>query len=244
MNRDSTIEIGLVLPDVLGTYGDGGNATVLQKRLEWRGIAARVVPLPITEPVPNSLDIYAVGGGEDTAQTLAARHLTENNGMQQAAARGAVVFAVCAGVQILGESFGGSDGSAQRGLGMLDVRTAPGSQRAIGEVTSNPLNGPLTAQLTGFENHLGVTALGADAVPLGALTHGTGNGTEDRAEGVVQGKIIGTYMHGPALARNPELADLLLSWTLGRQLEPLELPGVERLRRERLDSVGNRAARV
>lgn len=244
MSPDSTVEIGLVLPDVLGTYGDNGNATVLQKRLEWRGIAARVVPLPITEPVPNSLDIYAVGGGEDTAQTLAARHLHENSGMQQAAARGAVVFAVCAGLQILGEHFGGSDGSVQRGLGMLDVRTAPGTQRSIGEVTSNPIGGLLSAPLTGFENHLGVTSLGASAAPLGALTFGTGNGTGDNTEGVVQGKIIGTYMHGPALARNPELADLLLSWVLRRPLEPLELPGVDRLRRERLDFVSNRAARV
>lgn len=244
MSRDSTVEIGLVLPDVLGTYGDNGNATVLQKRLEWRGIPARIIPLPITEPVPNSLDIYAVGGGEDTAQTLAARHLHEHSGMQQAAAKGAVVFAVCAGLQVLGESFGGSDGSSQRGLGMLDLRTAPGSQRSIGEVTSTPIGGVLTEPLTGFENHLGVTALGPSAAPLGAVTHGTGNGTGDRTEGVIQGTIIGTYMHGPALARNPELADLLLSWVLRRPVDPLELPGVDRLRRERLEYVSNRAARV
>lgn len=243
MSPDSVVQIGLVLPEVLGTYGDGGNAVVLQKRLEWRGVAAEVVPLPIGEPVPNSLDIYCVGGGEDTAQTLAVRHLTQHPGMQQAAANGSVIFAVCAGVQILGETFAASDGTATAGLGMLDVRTVPGDIRAIGEVTSTPIGGLLTEPLTGFENHQGVTSLGADAAPLGNLTSGVGNGAGDHTEGVVQGRAIGTYMHGPALARNPELADLLLSWVTGRRLDPIDVPGIERLRRERLDTA-LKAARV
>src|SRR5262249_28162714 len=106
---------------------------------------------------------------------------------------------------------------------------------SIGEVATTPILRGLTQPLTGFENHRGGTTLGADADGLGRVTKGVGNGVGDGLEGVVQGSVIGTYMHGPALARNPELADHLLVAALGvSELEPLDLPEVDRLRRERL----------
>lgn len=118
---------------------------------------------------------------------------------------------------------------------MLDVTTAPQPTRAIGEVVTRPLVDGLSLPLTGFENHRGGTALGADARPLATVTRGVGNGVGDGFEGAVQGSVISTYLHGPVLARNPELADLLLSRALGVDtLAPLDLPEVERLRRERL----------
>ena len=118
---------------------------------------------------------------------------------------------------------------------MLDVTTSPQATRAIGEVITRPLIDGLTQPLTGFENHRGGTALGSDARALGKVTHGVGNGVGDGHEGVVQGSVISTYMHGPVLARNPELADLLLARAMGVDtLPPLELAEVERLRKERL----------
>ena len=127
------------------------------------------------------------------------------------------------------------------------------TERAIGEVASKPTKAGITAELTeplsGFENHMGATILGPAAQPLGKLTRGTGNadtaatcdlsdGAAQRAaEGAVQGSVIATYMHGPALARNPQLADLLLARALDvplADLEPLDLPVVDQLRRERL----------
>ena len=128
------------------------------------------------------------------------------------------------------------------GLGLLDVVTTPRGKRAIGELITSPLVEGLTQPLTGFENHGGGTVVGSDATPLGRVTHGVGNGAfspngplpEERYEGAVQGSVIGTYMHGPALARNPELADYILRKVLG-DLEPLQVPGVERLRAERLN---------
>ena len=85
----STVRIGLVLPDVMGTYGDGGNAVVLRQRLLLRGIAAEIVEITLADPVPDSLDIYTLGGAEDYAQRLATLHLIEHPGLQRAAARGA-----------------------------------------------------------------------------------------------------------------------------------------------------------
>ena len=119
------------------------------------------------------------------------------------------------------------------GVGLFDATTSPQAARTIGEVVSTPLLAGLTAPLTGFENHRGGTVLGAAASPLGAVKKGAGNRAGDGFDGAVQGTVIATYMHGPCLARNPELADLLLSNVVGK-LTPLELPEVESLRRERL----------
>jgi CobQ-like glutamine amidotransferase family enzyme len=233
--RDSIVQIGLLLPEVLGTYGDSGNAQVLCQRLRWRGLDAEVVPVALGEPVPSTLDLYLLGGGEDGAQALAAAHLRK---YRRALTPETVVFGVCAGLQVLGTRFRGLDGVDHDGLGLLDVTTEPGERRAVAELvaTSSDLLGK--TPLTGFENHLGVSKLGADSQPLGHVLRGTGNG--DGTEGAVTDHVVGTYLHGPALARNPALADLLLAWTAGHPLPPLELPEVDRLRVERLTATRRR----
>jgi lipid II isoglutaminyl synthase (glutamine-hydrolysing) len=230
---DSTVRIGLVLPDVMGTYGDGGNALVLRQRLRLRGIAAEIVEITLAEPVPESLDLYTLGGAEDYAQRLATRHLQRYPGLQRAAERGAPVLAICAAVQVLGHWYATSSGERVDGVGMLDATTSPQDARTIGELVSKPLPAGLTQRLTGFENHRGGTVLGPAAAPLGAVVKGAGNKSGDGFDGVVQGSVVATYMHGPCLARNPELADLLLSKVVG-ELTPLALPEVDLLRRERL----------
>ena len=256
---ESTVRIGLILPDIMGTYGDDGNSLVLRQRLKWRGYDAEIVRITLDDAVPDSCDVYTVGGGEDTAQKLASRHLSGSPGLQRAVARGVPVLAICAGMQVFGEWFMVSDGSRAPGLGLLDVTTSPQATRSIGELVVAPELAGVTQPLTGFENHMGATVLGPDAAPLGRVTSGVGNGVpaaeparaggdpvldrrvddmrveDTRVEGVVQGSIIATYMHGPVLARNPELADLLLCRALGvDSLPPVEVPAVGQLRRERL----------
>lgn len=263
---ESTIRIGLVLPDVMGTYGDDGNSLVLRQRLRWRGHDAEIVRIALDDEVPDSCDIYTLGGGEDAAQKLAARHLTDSPGLQRAVSRGVPVLAICAGMQVFGEWFLASDGSRSPGLGLLDITTSPQATRSIGELVVEPELAGLTQPLTGFENHMGATVLGSDTAALGRVLHGVGNGVPadpsaapsaasttapgdsastgaysgttsagSRVEGVVQGSIIATYMHGPVLARNPEFADLLLCRALGvDSLPPVDVPAVEQLRQERI----------
>ncbi|CAM3855614.1 type 1 glutamine amidotransferase [Smaragdicoccus niigatensis] len=232
---ESTVRIGLVLPDVMGTYGDGGNAVILRRRLAMRGYDAEIVEITLDMPVPESLDIYTLGGAEDYAQRLATRHLLTYPGLQKAAANGAPVLAICAAIQVLGHWYETSAGEKVEGISLFDVTTSPQEKRSIGEISIEPIVEGLTEPLVGFENHRGGTTLGPDARGLGRVLHGTGNGVGDGLEGVVQGSVYGTYMHGPALARNPQLADLLIMRAIGADsLEPLNLPEVEQLRRERL----------
>jgi len=246
------LTIGLVLPDVLGTYGDDGNALVLRQRARMRGFEAEILPIKLGDAVPEDLDVYCLGGGEDTAQILAAEHLIADGGLTRAAHHGRPIFSVCAGLQVLGESFRAS-GRIIDGVGLIDATTVGLDHRAIGEVTTTPTKAGITAELTeplsGFENHLGASVLGSGAEPLGRVTRGTGNcddaaaadltdaSRQRFAEGAVQGSVIATYMHGPALARNPQLADLLLARAMNvalADLEPLEIGVIDRLRLERL----------
>jgi CobQ-like glutamine amidotransferase family enzyme len=230
---ESTVRIGLVLPDVMGTYGDGGNSLVLRQRLRLRGIDAEIVEITLDDPVPSELDLYALGGAEDYAQRLATRHLIRYPGLQQAVSRGAPVLAICAAIQVLGHWYETSAGERVDGVGVLDVTTSPQSERTIGEVAATPLVDGLSEPLTGFENHRGGTVLGPAAHPLAAVTKGAGNRAGDGYDGAVQGSIIATYLHGCCLARNPELADHLLAKVVG-PLAPLDLSEVTQLRRERL----------
>ena len=228
------VRIALLFPELLGTYGDGGNATVLAQRLRWRGIPAEVVEVAAGEPVPESCDVYLMGGGEDGPQALAVRELEASGALPRALDAGAAVMAVCAGYQVLGNRFLGPDGSSHAGLGLLDCSTSRGKgARRVGElvVDADPDLG--LPPLTGYENHAGVTTLGPGARPLGRVVVGHGNDGGDGTEGVVSGHVLGTYLHGPVLARNPALADLVLSWVVG-PLEPLEDPEVEDLRAERI----------
>src|ERR1700675_142683 len=150
---DSRVRIGLVLPDVMGTYGDGGNAVVLRQRLRLRGFDAEIVEITLSDPVPSELDLYTLGGAEDYAQRLATRHLIKYPGLQRAADRGAPVLAICAAIQVLGHWYETSSGERVDGVGLLDLTTTPQDRRTIGELVAEPLVPGLSERLTGFENH-------------------------------------------------------------------------------------------
>jgi CobQ-like glutamine amidotransferase family enzyme len=233
------LRVAVVFPDLLGTYGDGGNGLILARRAEWRGYDVELLRAASDAPVPEA-DIYCLGGGEDGPQVRAARTLIDDGTLAARAAAGAVVLAVCAGFQVVGRSFPGATGEVHEGVELLDVETVKGEgPRAVGEVVSDAVGLAGLPALTGFENHGGVTALAEGAVALGRVTAGVGNG--DGTEGAVQGRVVGTYLHGPVLARNPALADLLLSWALDdAALEPLDDAAAESLREERLGASRHR----
>jgi lipid II isoglutaminyl synthase (glutamine-hydrolysing) len=226
-----------VYPDLLSTYGDRGNLLVLKRRARLRGIEVESVEVNADEPIPRQGDIYLLGGGEDLPQILAARRLREDGGLTAVAGRGAVIFAVCAGYQLMGSQFGGVEGQPVTGLGIIDLSSARGDRRGVGEIVADVDPELGVPRLTGFENHQGITRLGPGVRPLAKVRVGVGNG--DGTEGAYAGRVLGTYLHGPALARNPGLADLLLTWAAG-PLPPLAGADEEwarKLREERLAAV-------
>jgi lipid II isoglutaminyl synthase (glutamine-hydrolysing) len=236
-HRPSRLRLVWVYPDLLSTYGDRGNLLVLERRARLRGIETEAIEVNADQPVPHSGDIYLMGGGEDLPQILAAQRLRADGGLSAAAAAGAVIFSVCAGYQVMGTEFGGIDGEPVQGLGILNIWSGRGERRGVGEIVADVDPELGVPRLTGFENHQGVTTLGPGVKPLARVTVGVGNG--DGTEGAYAAHVLGTYLHGPALVRNPGLADLLLSWAVG-PLVPLsgaDEDWARRLREERLAAV-------
>ena len=230
----SSLRLVWVYPDLLSTYGDRGNLLILQRRARLRGLEAEQILVNADRPVPRQGDIYLLGGGEDLPQILAARRLRGDGGLRAAAERGAVIFAVCAGYQLLGTEFGGEEGQPVAGLEILDIRSGRGERRGVGEILADVDPALGLPPLTGFENHQGVTRRGPGVAPLARVLTGVGNG--DGTEGVWARRVIGTYLHGPVLVRNPGLADLLLSWVAGTlpPIDPRQEDLVLKLRADRL----------
>jgi len=234
----SAIRLVWVYPDLLSTYGDRGNLLVLARRARLRGFPVEIAEVNSDQRVPVDGDIYLLGGGEDLPQILAARRLAGEGGLAAAASRGAVVFAVCAGYQIVGTEFDGAEGEPVPGLGLLDIRSGRGERRGVGEIIADVDPALGAGRLTGFENHQGVTRRGPGAKPLATVVTGVGNG--DGTEGAYADRVVGTYLHGPALVRNPGLADMLLGWVVGTlpPVDPRREDLVHKLRAERLAAQG------
>lgn len=231
---ESTLRLVWVYPDLLSTYGDRGNLLILAHRARSRGIPVESIEVRSDQRLPDQADVYLLGGGEDGPQALAAERLNADGGLHRAVEHGATIFAVCAGYQLVGTSFS-AKGERYAGLGLVDLTSDRGDTRAVGELAgvADPALGLPT--ITGFENHGGRTHLGPGVAPLARVTVGIGN--DGATEGVWHGRVLGTYMHGPALSRNPALADLLLSWATGADLAPLPDTWPARLRAERLAAV-------
>ena len=219
----SQIKIVRIHNELLGTYGDQGNAEVLAFRAKFHGITANIVDVSYNDDLPTNGDIYLLGGAEDAAQLLSLEALKRGDNLDilhMAIERGAVILAVCAGFQIIGNSFV-ANGQEVDGLGLLDVTSVPGDKRFVGDIKTT--SSVLGFELTGFENHMGRTILGPTAQAFGKVITGHGNG-DSKYDGAVSGNIFGTYMHGPILARNPEFADLLLTRATGRKYAQITDP--------------------
>lgn len=228
MGKERRLNILHLYPEQMNLYGDRGNVLALSQRARWREIPSAIVTREVGEPIDwDMVDLVFMGGGEDTHQSLIAADFVEM--APELVARlqdGMPMLAICGAFQLLGRSYQAADGRELPGIGFLDAYTKAGTKRAIGDVVVQTTLDIKPRTLVGFENHGGRTYLGAATQRLGVVQLGQGNNGVDQSEGAVQDHVIGTYLHGSLLPKNPHLADLLLSWALAYRgfddlLEPL-----------------------
>jgi CobQ-like glutamine amidotransferase family enzyme len=222
-------------PREMNIYGDTGNVLVLRRRLQWRGMPVEVVPINVGDPLPHDADIVLGGGGQDAAQgEIGADFAGRGAQLRAMADDGVVMLAICGTYQMLGHEFVTYEGKHIDGVGVLDVVTHGQAERLIG---NNYVDTPDAGRLVGYENHSGLTQLGPDARPLGSTERGRGNNGKDGTEGAVRDNVIGTYLHGPVLAKSPRFADELIRRALARRGESTDLAPLD-------DDLAELAARV
>ena len=211
-------------PVEMNIYGDTGNRLVLQRRMEWRGIELKISLVGIGDLLPKDCDIILGGGAQDAAQSAVEADLvTKAENLKRLAEGGVTMLMVCGMYQLFGRRFVTADGQDIKGLGILPLETKAGSTRFIG----NTIYQTKWGEVVGYENHSGLTSLDDPSMALGTVIKGAGNNGQDKTEGCVYHNIFGTYSHGPVLAKNPRLADELISRALIRkhgqtELQPLD----------------------
>lgn len=195
-------------PRDMNIYGDRGNLLALERRATAYGFSPRVIEVNVADAWPDHVDIVVGGGGQDSGQSRVAADLSERaQVLRQLAEAGTPMLMVCGMYQLFGQSFTTHAGETMAGIGVLDVRTVAGPERHIGNtiVMSEEFG-----ELIGYENHSGSTELGTGVQPLGRVTQGVGNNPSDRTEGARVANVLGTYLHGPLLPKNPAITDFLI----------------------------------
>ncbi len=213
------LRIAHLYPELMNIYADRGNIITLVSRCRWRGVDVRVDNFgPGETPAWREYDFFYLGGGQDREQRLVARDLASKGaGLADAVERGAALLAICGGFQLLGQYYRTSAGETMEGVELFKAYTVAGRRRLIGNVVVESRMDGNIFELAGFENHSGKTYLTEEGQPLGRVVAGFGNNAEDKTEGIIYRSAIGTYLHGPLLPKNPELADFLLQRSLRRR---------------------------
>ncbi len=220
------IRIAHLYSSLLNVAGDGGNVIAVERRAGWRGIPVEIVPVELGEtPDLAAFDMVFIQGGQDVEMAVAAGDLQRKApSLREAADRGVVIFAVCAGLQLLGHRYIPSIGATMEGIGILDLETRGGPQRFMQHAACDVTFADRTETVVGFENHSGLTELGPGARPFGRVVAGAGNNGRDGTEGAVRDHVYATYLHGPVLPKNPWLTDELIRVALERRVgAPVDL---------------------
>ncbi len=224
----ASIRIYHLYPDHLNLYGDRGNMIALCRRAHWHAISVEVIPVKPGDKIELSrCDLLFMGGGQDSDQQMVAEDLKKRKAeLSSAVDNGMVIFAVCGSYQLLGSHYKTGSGEIIRGLELINLYTEAEQERLIGNAVINCSLWSPAKTLVGFENHAGKTYLGPELQPLGQVMIGHGNNGGDKTEGAVYKNVIGTYLHGSLLPKNPWLTDYLLEKALayrGQDFHPTTL---------------------
>jgi CobQ-like glutamine amidotransferase family enzyme len=209
-----TIRLLQLYPRDMNIYGDWGNTLVLQRRLQWHGVDVELLAYNPGDSFPDDADLIVGGGGQDSGQDVIQDDLLSIGSKLHAAAENDVpMLMICGLYQLFGRFFKTQDGHAIKGIELLDIETHAGPERLVGNIIIDSQFG----ELVGYENHSGQTFLGKNTKPLGKVIKGAGNNGQDDTEGAMYRNVIGTYLHGSVLPKNPALADYLIEQAVTRK---------------------------
>lgn len=228
------LKIVHLYPREMNIYGDTGNTLILQRRLEWRGFKPEIEHVGAGNKLPKDIDIIIGGGGQDSGQVTIQEDLMKKTAELKAMGDdGVAMLMICGMYQLFGHHFLTIGGEKLKGIGYFDLVTVGGPKRFIGNIRTRSHFG----HLVGYENHSGLTNLAEGQRPLAQCKKGQGNNGRDRTEGAIKNNVLGSYLHGPILSKNPVLADELLSRAINRRYGEQKLESLD-------DKLENSAAEI
>lgn len=205
--------IAHMYPDLMNLYGDRGNLICLQKRMEWYGLECEIKSIQLHDKLDfKQIDMLFMGGGSDREQGLVYHDLIQKSDqLMEQINQGLPTLCICGAYQLLGTYYKLPDGQIINGLGFFPFYTVSKPGRLIGNVLIESEINEQKTTVVGFENHGGRTYFDdANLQGLGKVIKGYGNNGEDKTEGMQFKNLIGTYLHGPLLPKNPVLADFFI----------------------------------
>lgn len=212
---EQVVNLLQLYPRDMNIYGDWGNTLALKRRLEWHGYTVNLLAYNPGDAFPKDVDLIVGGGGQDSGQSKIGEDLLKIGPTLQALADDNVpMLMICGLYQQFGHFFKTVSGELIKGIGVLDIETVGGNERMIGNVVTTSDEFGL---IVGYENHSGQTTLGPRATPLGKVLRGAGNNGKDETEGARYRNVIGTYLHGSLLPKNPKIADWLIEQAVTRK---------------------------
>ena len=215
MSDTQSINLLQLYPRDMNIYGDWGNTLVLKRRLEWHGYTVNLMSYNPGDKFPEHVDLIVGGGGQDSGQSkIGADLIAIGPRLKALADDGVPMLMICGLYQQFGHFFRTKDGETIKGIGLLDIETVGGDERMIGNIVTSSDDFGL---IVGYENHSGLTTLGPKATPLGTVIRGAGNNNADTTEGARYRNVIGTYLHGSILPKNPLIADWLIEQAVSRK---------------------------
>lgn len=224
------LKICHLYPDLLNLYGDRGNITCMQKRMEWRGFKVEVDEVRVGEKLNSEdYDIFFIGGGQDFDKEVLMNDLrgAKGDALISAIENNKVVLAICGGYQLLGKYRQETNGNKYELLGAIDVHTVDDKNRMVGDFVFELNEADGGQKIIGFENHAGKTYLGQGVRPLGTIILGKGNNGEDGTEGARYKNVFASYCHGPLLPKNPQLCDHILKTALFQKYSDVSLEALD-----------------
>lgn len=203
-----TLSILQLYPKDMNIYGDWGNVLTVLRRAEWHGYTPKLYEYNQGDPFPSDVDIVLGGGGQDSGQDkIQADLMAIGPKLQELADAGTPMLVICGLYQLFGHFFRTREGQEIKGISVFDIETHGGPERMIGNIVTRS---DQFGDIIGYENHSGQTFLGKNTIPLGKVTKGAGNNGQDDYEGARYKNVIGSYLHGSLLPKNPAIADWLI----------------------------------
>lgn len=211
--------------DDMNIYGDSGNVLCIKRRLQWYGYEPRVIQYNQGDKFPSDVDIIIGGGGQDSGQEKIKSDLIKISPILKKLANDNVpMLMICGLYQLFGKFFKTSEGEIIDGIGILDIETYGKSERLIGNIVTHSQK---FGDIIGYENHSGQTFLGSGVKPFGSVRIGAGNNMSDNGEGARYKTVIGSYMHGSLLPKNPAVADFLIEKAIERRYGEFKVKGLD-----------------